>query len=424
MTAINKENICSGVDFISVHDDRFKTSVLTAAILLPMDKENAAANSLMIQMLRHSCKKYPDVTLLNERLCDLYGASLSAHSMKLADCQMLYMSISFINDCFALGDESISKACAELLCSVLFDPDMTDDSFDEHCFEMEKRCLIEDIKSELTDKRYYAVSRCEYEMMKDEPAGIDSRMLLEKAQGLTIEQAGKAWRDMLKSAKITFFMLGATNSDEAKQRISDELKKYDRSFDSLPETIVGKAKEQVHEVAEKMTVTQTKLVMAFRTPIAEPQNTAAMYLASALFGGTPSSLLFKNVREKLSLCYYCSSRYNRQKGTVMVDSGLEHQNIDKAKEEILRQLDCIKNGDFTDDELEETRMAVMSMMDMVGDSLGSIQSWYINQLVNSEMKTPEQMKQDIAAVTKQQVIEAANTLTLDTIYMLTGEDEE
>ena len=172
------------------------------------------------------------------------------------------------------------------------------------------------------------------------------------------------------------------------------------------------------------TVTQSKLVMGFRSTCAYPsKDIDAMKFMTMLFGGTPSSLLFKNVREKLSLCYYCAARYDRQKGIMFVDSGLEEKNSQLAKEEILRQLDRIKNGDFTDDDINETRLAMLTGMKMINDSQWSMQSWYINQLLDNEFVSPEQAAEKIESVTREDIIKAANMVKLDTIYLLAGQED-
>ena len=75
-------------------------------------------------------------------------------------------------------------------------------------------------------------------------------------------------------------------------------------------------------------------MLGFRAGTAEPDgDVAAARLMNALLGGTPHSLLFRNVREKLSLCYYCASSYDRLKGILLVDSGVDGQNAGRAKEE-------------------------------------------------------------------------------------------
>ena len=182
--------------------------------------------------------------------------------------------------------------------------------------------------------------------------------------------------------------------------------------------IIAKA-DRVKEFHDVMDVAQTKLVMGFRTGIAVPGgDVTAMRLMSALFGGTPHSKLFLNVREKLSLCYYCSSSYDRHKGIVMVQSGVEQKNIEKAREEILRQLQAVQEGDFSAEDLDAAKMSVANSFRTMSDYLGGLEAWYLSQAFEKTVLTPEQSAEAVGGVTKEQVVKAAQTVSLDTVYQL------
>ena len=187
--------------------------------------------------------------------------------------------------------------------------------------------------------------------------------------------------------------------------------------------IIAKA-DRVKEFHDVMDVAQAKLVMGFRTGIAVPGgDVTAMRLMSALFGGTPHSKLFLNVREKLSLCYYCSSSYDRHKGIVMVQSGVEQKNIEKAREEILRQLQAVQEGDFSAEDLDAAKMSVANSFRTMSDYLGGLEAWYLSQAFEKTVLTPEQSAEAVGGVTKEQVVKAAQTVSLDTVYQLTGKEE-
>ena len=425
MTKIDKVNICKGVDFITVKDNRFVTSSISATIILPLDNKTASQNALLLQMLKHSCKEYPDFTALNRRLDELYGANINSVVTKIGDCQMLHLGISFIDDRFSLDKSSISSQCVKLLCSLLFQPDINNNSFDEKAIQLEKRCLIEEIQSEISEKRHYAINRCTQVMMPDEPAGLNRLGPIEQVQNVTAQDLYKTWCNIIKNANITFMLLGPSDPSDIIEFLKNKFADIkDRDVKELPKAIIKEAADKIKEQVDRMPVTQSKLVMGFRSTCAYPsKDVDAMKFMSMLFGGTPSSLLFKNVREKLSLCYYCAARYDRQKGIVLVDSGLEEKNSQLAKEEILRQLDRIKNGDFTDDDIQETRLAILTGMKMINDSQWSMQSWYINQLLDNKLVSPEESAKKIEAVTREDIIRAANMVKLDTIYLLAGQED-
>ena len=147
----------------------------------------------------------------------------------------------------------------------------------------------------------------------------------------------------------------------------------------------------------------------------------AMRLMISLYGGTPSSKLFLNVREKMSLCYYCAARPNVSKGIAFVDCGVEHQNIKKAKEEILNQLDQIRKGNFTDEDLNYAKLSMVNAFRSAGDSAPSIEGWYLSQVLYGTERSPEMEAEAIDAIDRNAVIAAANQMQLDTVYLLTDD---
>ena len=94
MTGIECRSICEGVEFLGVRDPKFKTARMSVHFLLPMQKEHASENALLPFLLSRACKKYPDYTKLEQRLAELYGASLSADVDKVGDVQVLSVAAS------------------------------------------------------------------------------------------------------------------------------------------------------------------------------------------------------------------------------------------------------------------------------------------------------------------------------------------
>jgi predicted Zn-dependent peptidase len=129
------------------------------------------------------------------------------------------------------------------------------------------------------------------------------------------------------------------------------------------------------------------------------------------------------VREKLSLCYYCSSAYDRVKGVLLVQSGVDEQNAVRAETEILAQRDLICRGKFTDEDLEAARRSVVQSFEAVNDSQSARAAWYVVQSTREDLRTPEEIREEIAAVTREEVIAAAQKLQYECVYMLAPKEE-
>ena len=425
MIGIEQRAICDGVNFRSIRDTKFKTMRISAHLIVPMRRQTAAENALLPFLLSRASREYPDFTKLGQRLAELYGASLNADVQKLGDLQVLSLSASGIADRYALEGEAISGELAKLLCSILFDPPLVDGLFPEDGFEQEKRQTMELIDSEYSDKRTYARQRCEAIMCADEPYGVNRYGGKEDIARVERPALTAAWKRLLDTAKIELMVLGDCDPAPVYEGFRAAFETLGSRKTADCTTKVVRSAEKVNTVTEKMDVAQGKLVMGFRTGTATPdEEVPATRLMAALFGGTPNSKLFLNVREKLSLCYYCSASYNSMKGIMLVQSGVEVKNMERAKEEILRQLDEVKQGNFDESEVEAAKMSLCNSYRTLSDSLGGLENWYLSQTFASHSQQPEEAAAQINAVTRQEIIDAANRVTLDTVYCLVGNGED
>ena len=425
MIGIEQRAICDGVNFRSIRDTKFKTMRISAHLIVPMSRQTAAENALLPFLLSRASREYPDFTKLGQRLAELYGASLNADVQKLGDLQVLSLSASGIADRYALEGEAISGELAKLLCSILFDPPLVDGLFPEDGFEQEKRQTMELIDSEYSDKRTYARQRCEAIMCADEPYGVNRYGGKEDIARVERPALTAAWKRLLDTAKIELMVLGDCDPAPVYEWFRAAFETLGSRKTAYCTTKVVRSAEKVNTVTEKMDVAQGKLVMGFRTGTATPdEEVPATRLMAALFGGTPNSKLFLNVREKLSLCYYCSASYNSMKGIMLVQSGVEVKNMERAKEEILRQLDEVKQGNFDESEVEAAKMSLCNSYRTLSDSLGGLENWYLSQTFASHSQQPEEAAAQINAVTRQEIIDAANRVTLDTVYCLVGNGED
>ena len=418
MNPMKTQEIYDGVVFNSISDNRFKTMKLTVNIFQPLSDETAAVNALLCYMLVRCCRKYPDFTTLSKKLGSLYGAELNGSVSKMGDMQCLNISVSGLDDRYAIGGESISEQLGELLCEVLFNPKAEDGEFDEDDMLQEKRQLLDMIDSEFNDKRTYASQRLIEIMCADELYGVSRCGTKEQIEVLTTADVYNAWQDMLKNAHFEFTFVGDSSPDKAVEIINNSFKEINRTPIELSNDVVYTVFDE-NDFTEEMDVAQSKLEIGFRTSCAEPEKEAtATRLMCAILGGTATSKLFTNVREKKSLCYYCMSRFYRLKGIMVIESGVETVNIEAAKSAILNEVEELKKGNITDFEIASAKLAIVNSFRSIVDTVTGIASWYSTQLMDASVDTPEQAAEKINAVTKDEIIEAANKLQLDTVYVL------
>ncbi|MCL2014045.1 MAG: insulinase family protein [Oscillospiraceae bacterium] len=422
---MNRQKIGDEIYFTAIVDKKFKTNRISVNFIVQLNADNVAARAMLPFILRRSTSEISDFTELSKNLSTLYGAILDGDIRKIGDSQIINLSVSGLDNTFALEGENITGELAHILVTAVIRPDgKFNAGSDIDAFKTEQRNLIDLIEGEINDKRSYAINRLIEIMCENEPYGISKYGKAEQAGALTPEQVNDAYLKLLESAGIEIIYVGCSGADIALEKFKEAFSGVKRR--SVPKTSVTVIKEAANEKSEteQKGVVQAKMAMGFRTGIgAADKQSAPARLMTSIYGGTPFSLLFLNVRERLSLCYYCAARFDRAKGILTVDCGVEEDNIQKAKDEILAQLKALQGGEFSDDELKHAAMSAVNSLKTVGDSPAGLELWYLGQICYGLDSTPEEEAKVLSAVTREEVLSAAASVSLDTVYVLKGDGE-
>lgn len=415
--------IADGVRLVSEQTDRFKTGRISVSMALPMD-DKMAANSLLIYLLKRSCREYPDFSLLNGKLDELYGASLSASVSKSGEAQVLSLSLTFLDDRFALTDESIAEQCAKLLASMIFSPNCNNNSFGEENLAAEKRLLVQKIEEELNDKRTYAFNRCISYMCANEAYGKDKYGTAEEIENVKMQDVYSAWENLLSTAVFQITVVGSSNADDVAEIFAKEFEKLERT-PVKPETVFYRRGGHFNRYEEKFPVNQGKLVIGFRAGMTNSRdNLAAITVMNDIFGMGTYSKLFMNVREKLSLCYYASSAVDTHKGLMFVSSGIAFDKLEEVKAEIFSQLEAVKRGEITEEELNSARSGIASDLRSIKDGQGELEGFYLANMLDGLELSPDELAELCENVSVEDVVAVANSVECDMIYFLTGSEDD
>ncbi len=295
-----------------------------------------------------------------------------------------------------------------------------DGVLDAEAVAIEKEQLRELLEGEINEKRSYCIRQARRRFYGDSPAGIERNGYLDEVDGLTADAVTRAYARMVEQAQIEVFVLGA-DVDAVAQRLRTALSGLRRAPEELPAPIAMPA-EEPRSFEEPLPTVQGKLCMLFTPgePFA-PQDLSALRVAVALLGGTPTSRLFQNVREKQSLCYYCAASYTSLTGALCVDSGVEHANAAAARESILKELAALCAGPVEDGELADTKRALKNQLAAVGDTLQGLEGWYFAERMRGADKAPEQVAAEVDAVTADDVRRVLSRFRLSVCYTLTKE---
>lgn len=418
--------LADGVDGLFIKNDRFNTTSVSCNFYLPLKGDTAASFALLPFMLTTCSKKYPDFSRLNYKLNRMYGAGLEASAEKYGDYQLLRMSVSVINDRYTLDGESLVRQAAELLLGLIFEPSTENGEFSEYDLSREKRKAVEHIKGEYGEKRIYAKNRLIEEMYKGQPYGLPKCGTVEEVEAVTGRKLYEAWETALACGYIRFQVIGSYVPSGLFETISERFSVLSRSdITDISVSTPTAAAEAVNTVTESSSVNQGKLVMGFSTDMhGNDDESLPLMVMSDIFGGGPYSRLFANVREKMSLCYYCSASAVRQKGLLTVESGVEATNAERAQEEIINQLNSVKNGEFSDFEFESSIKSICDSLNSYNDSQAALDTWYVVKAANTNLYSPTDIAEAVRKITRDDVTEAAKGVRLHTVYRLLPKETE
>ena len=325
----NREQIAGNIGFTSIIDSKFKTNTIKINFITNMSADKAAENSLAVGILATSNSKYKTLAELSSKLGSLYGSSIYADVKKRGDIQILSFGASWLDNRYALENEDITAEMLEIISDCIFRPNCNGSEFDSTSFSIRKNDLLDKIEAEINNKRGYAISKASEIAFKGEPAECSCYGKKENAEAADSSSTYKAYLDLMKNAQIEIFFVAPEDNPKVMKKLANEFKAIERNADTKYNfTSSSPAKKNVENVTEQLDVSQSKLVMAFKS---DSDDKIALKFLSTIYGETPFSKLFANVREKLSLCYYCASSYANSKNALFVDSGVEKANVEKAK---------------------------------------------------------------------------------------------
>lgn len=421
-----RKPLAENVDFLSIRTDKFKTGVFSVSLAVPLRRETATANALVGDVLYRGCRRYPNIEAISLAADELYGTSLGPSVRQRGESQCVCFSASFIDDRYALDGTAVLESALALVGELLLDPVTENGIFRDDYVKSEGLNLADQIRARVNEKRGWSIFRLTQEMCAGEPYALDKLGDAEEAENMTADVLWERYHTLLKEAKVVFYYGGAASPERVEEAIRDSFAPLitDRSV-KLACVVKDKPAGGVREVTDYMDVTQGKLALGFRTGgiTADHPDYPALLVCNALYGATPNSRLFMNVREKLSLCYYAGSMMDKLKGLMVVSSGVEFEKFGVAKEEILAQLDAVRRGDFAEEELVGAVRAVTASLQTCLDSQGRLEDHWVTQLLSGGAEQgPETLIGPVERVTAADVSRVAGLLSLDTIYYLTGKE--
>ena len=412
--------ITKGVRLHFIQSEKFKTNKIRVRFSAPMSKETVAGRVLTASMLETVNAVYPTSQAFRERLANLYGADYSTSLSRRGLVHYLDINLSFVRDKFLSRKNVLTDAMLDFLKASLFSPLVSQDAFDESAFEIEKKNILNDLEAEIENHFYHAHRELDKLFYEEEEMQMPRVGTIELIQKETAASSFAAFQQMLQENQIDFFFIGDFNEVAVREKI--------QSFNLAPRqqelqlVYQQEYSNVLREGLEQKDVHQSIIELGYHFPIQYGESEhLPLVVLNALLGGFAHSKLFVNLREKEGLAYTISSNFDIFSGMMRIYAGIDRSNRTRTVALINRQIGDLKRGNFSLEELNQTKKMLRNSVLLAQDRQNTIlERAYMSSVLGKKFLSLKAWLEALEQVRKDDIIKAAGLLKLQAIYFMEG----
>lgn len=412
-----------GIKIHKIETNQFKTNLYAVFLATPLKRKNVTKDALIAAVLRRGTKNIISQDKISKELEEMYGASFDCGIEKTGDNHIIKFYLEALNEEFLPEKEELTQKCINILLDIVTNPFVENNGFKQEYVDGEKENLKQIINGKIDNKARYSLDRCVEEIFKGEPYGLYKYGYVEDLEKITPQNLYEYYKDLIKNCKIDIYYSGIFDNDNTEKIIEKRLQENNieprkAEYVINNEMTEKKQKSETKTVEESMDVAQGKLVLGLQIDDNNKNSRFAASVYNAILGGGANSKLFQNVREKNSLAYTASSSYIRTKNVILVHCGIDIDKYEKALETIKEQIEDMKKGNFTDKDIEDAKKLIISSVKSISAEQDTEITYDYGQELSNEHTTIKDYQQNIEQVKREQIVDIANKININTIYFL------
>ena len=412
--------LVKGVNLHFLQSKKFKTNKIKVRFSSPLDENIVAARVLVACMMETANQKYPTSQLFREKLASLYGVELSTSVSKRGRVHYVDLNISFVRDDFLSKKNVLTDEVLDIIETIFFLPLVVEDHFDSDTFDVEKKNTISDLESEIEEPYYYAHGQLNQLFFEDETIGMSRLGKVDLARQETAQSSLEQFHQMLQLDNIDFFFIGDFNEVAIVDRVNQfEFKPRDNNLSvTYQQPFTNVVREKLEQKQNQQSILE--LGYHFSTQYGESLHIPLVVL-NGMLGAFSHSRLFQIIREKEGLAYTISSHFDIFTGFMRVFAGIDKESRTKVMTLIMRQLNDLKRGKFTESELQLTKEMLVNTTLLVQDRQNTlIEREYLKTILGKKVLPLEEWLESIDKVSREEIIEVAKTINLQSVYFMEG----
>ena len=412
--------LVKGVNLHFLQSKKFKTNKIKVRFSSPLDENTVAARVLAACMMETANQKYPTSQLFREKLASLYGVELSTSVSKRGRVHYVDLNISFVRDDFLSKKNVLTDEVLDIIETIFFLPLVVEDHFDSDTFDVEKKNTISDLESEIEEPYYYAHGQLNQLFFEDETIGMSRLGKVDLVRQETAQSSLSQFHQMLHFDNIDFFFIGDFNEVAIVDRVNQlEFKPRDNHLSvNYQQPFTNVVREKLEQKQNQQSILE--LGYHFSTQYGESLHIPLVVL-NGMLGAFSHSRLFQVIREKEGLAYTISSHFDIFTGFMRVFAGIDKGSRTKVMTLIMKQLNDLKRGKFTESELQLTKEMLINTTLLAQDRQNTlIEREYLKTMLGKKVLSLEEWLESINKVSKEEIIETAKTINLQSVYFMEG----
>ena len=416
-----EKEIKQGIKFHTIDTKKFKTNLMAVFLTTKLTRENVTKNALISLLLRRGSQKMKTQEKISKQMENLYGAIFECGLDKTGDNQVIKLYIETINDKYLpQSGENMLKTAMDNLLELAFNPYVENDGFSKEYLNQEKNTIKQLIEARTDNKARYSQERCIEEMYKNENYSLFKFGYVDDLENIDEKSLYKYYKELIQDCKIDIFVSGNLdeNVNDIVEKNENIQKLKERQANYAEPVIVKKVQNEEKIVTESLDVAQGKLVLGLDIDIDNDDEKYDILAYNAILGGTATSKLFQNVREKAHLAYVASSSYHRFKNNILINCGIEISNFEKALKIVKEQIEDMKNGNFTEEDLENCKKVIISTIASIKEEQDTGITYYFARELSESQYSPEEYTKRVQKITKEDILKVAKKVSINTIYFL------
>ncbi len=415
-----KQEIKQGIKAHVIKTQSFKTDLISVFITTPLTRENVTKNAIIPMILRKGSKKLQNIEEINKSLEEMYGAEFNCGIDKTGDNQVLKFYLEIIDNKYLPTQEDLLTKGINTLLELVFEPIEENNALKKEYVESEKQKLKIIIEGKKDNKAKYAYLRCQEEMYKDEPFGLYKYGYIEDIDQINPNNLYEYYKKLISESKIDIFVSGNVDETKITETIKNNtnIQKLNEREPNYKKTNNQMEQKEAQEITESADVTQGNLILGLSIEEESKKEKYVAVVYNSILGGSATSKMFQIVREKNSLAYTAASNYLRHKNCIFIRCGIEIENYEKTLNLIKEQIEDMKKGNFTDEDIENGKNGIISTIKSIPDEQDTGITYYLGQELSEHKMTFEEYEKEIKLVTKEEIINFAKKVNINTIYFL------